>query len=64
MKPPRFDGCSDVGYLIKIVLPLAKSSVAVLFLVYAVAQWNQYFLSLVYKPILTLPHCKLSAAFT
>jgi len=43
----QIDGCSDVGYLIKIVLPLAKSLVAVLFLVYAVAQWNQYFLSLV-----------------
>src|SRR5215213_2892652 len=43
----QIDGCSDVGYLIKIVLPLAKSLLAVLFLVYAVAQWNQYFLSLV-----------------
>ncbi|MBI1281555.1 MAG: ABC transporter permease subunit [Anaerolineaceae bacterium] len=43
----QIDGCSDVGYLIKIVLPLAKSLIAVLFLVYAVAQWNQYFLSLV-----------------
>jgi ABC-type glycerol-3-phosphate transport system permease component len=29
------------------VLPLSKALVAVLFLVYAVAQWNQYFLSLV-----------------
>jgi putative aldouronate transport system permease protein len=43
----QIDGCSDVGYLIRIVLPLAKSILAVLFLVYAVAQWNQYFLSLV-----------------
>lgn len=43
----QIDGCSDFGYLLKIVLPLAKSLVAVLFLVYAVAQWNQYFLSLV-----------------
>jgi len=43
----QIDGCSDIGYLIKIVLPLAKSLIAVLFLVYAVAQWNQYFLSLV-----------------
>jgi putative aldouronate transport system permease protein len=40
------DGCSDFGYLVRIVLPLAKSILAVLFLVYAVAQWNQYFLSL------------------
>ncbi len=43
----QIDGCSDIGYLLKIVLPLAKSLIAVLFLVYAVAQWNQYFLSLV-----------------
>ena len=43
----QIDGCSDIGYLLKIVLPLAKSLLAVLFLVYAVAQWNQYFLSLV-----------------
>ncbi len=43
----QIDGCSDIGYLIKVVLPLAKSLIAVLFLVYAVAQWNQYFLSLV-----------------
>ena len=43
----QIDGCSDVGYLLKIVLPLAKSLLAVLFLVYAVAQWNQYFLSLI-----------------
>jgi len=42
----QIDGCSDFGYLLRIVLPLAKSILAVLFLVYAVAQWNQYFLSL------------------
>ena len=43
----QIDGCSDFGFLLKIVLPLAKALIAVLFLVYAVAQWNQYFLSLV-----------------
>ena len=43
----QIDGCSDFGFLIKIVLPLAKALIAVLFLIYAVAQWNQYFLSLV-----------------
>jgi ABC-type glycerol-3-phosphate transport system permease component len=42
----QIDGCSDFGYLLRVVLPLAKSILAVLFLVYAVAQWNQYFLSL------------------
>ncbi len=43
----QIDGCSDIGFLLKVVLPLAKALIAVLFLVYAVAQWNQYFLSLV-----------------
>ena len=43
----QIDGCSDIGFLFKIVLPLAKALIAVLFLVYAVAQWNQYFLALV-----------------
>ena len=43
----QIDGCSDFGFLLKIVLPLAKALIAVLFLVYAVAQWNQYFLALV-----------------
>lgn len=43
----QIDGCSDIGYLLRIVLPLSKAIIAVLFLVYAVAQWNQYFLSLV-----------------
>jgi putative aldouronate transport system permease protein len=45
----QIDGCSDFGYLIKIVLPLSKSIIAVLFLLYAVTQWNQYFLSLVFQ---------------
>jgi putative aldouronate transport system permease protein len=45
----QIDGCSDFGYLIKVVLPLSKSIIAVLFLLYAVTQWNQYFLSLVFQ---------------
>lgn len=45
----QIDGCSDIGYLMKIILPLSKSLVAVLFLVYAVAQWNQYFFSLIFQ---------------
>lgn len=45
----QIDGCSDIGYLIKVVLPLSKSIIAVLFLLYAVTQWNQYFLSLVFQ---------------
>ena len=45
----QIDGCSDIGFLLKIVLPLAKAMIAVLFLVYAVSQWNQWFLSLIFQ---------------
>ncbi|MBZ0303015.1 MAG: carbohydrate ABC transporter permease [Anaerolineae bacterium] len=45
----QIDGCSDIGFLLKIVLPLAKALIAVLFLVYAVGQWNQWFFSLVFQ---------------
>lgn len=45
----QIDGCSDFGFLLKVVLPLAKALIAVLFLVYAVAQWNQYFISLIFQ---------------
>jgi ABC-type glycerol-3-phosphate transport system permease component len=45
----QIDGCSDIGFLLKVVLPLAKALLAVLFLVYAVAQWNQYFISLIFQ---------------
>jgi len=58
----QIDGCSDIGYLIKIVLPLAKSLLAVLFLIYAVAQWNQYFLSLVLQTNPDLARCKSCCA--
>jgi ABC-type glycerol-3-phosphate transport system permease component len=44
----QIDGCSDFGYLLNVILPLSKSLLAVLFLVYAVAQWNQYFYALIF----------------
>lgn len=45
----QIDGCSDFRFLLSVVLPLAKALLAVLFLVYAVAQWNQYFISLIFQ---------------
>ena len=45
----QIDGCSDFKFLLQVVLPLAKALLAVLFLVYAVAQWNQYFISLIFQ---------------
>ena len=44
----RIDGISDMGYLFKIVIPLAKSVFAVIVLYYAVAHWNGYFTALIY----------------
>ena len=42
------DGCSDIRYFIKIVLPLSKAVIAVLVLYYGVAHWNDYFNGLIY----------------
>lgn len=44
----RIDGVSDVGYLLRIVLPLSKAVLAVIILYYAVAHWNSYFDALMY----------------
>ena len=44
----EIDGCSDLGFFVLIVLPLSKAIMAVLSLMYAVAQWNSYFPALLY----------------
>ena len=44
----RLDGITDVGYLMKIVLPLSKSILAVICLYYAVGYWNGYFNAMLY----------------
>ncbi|MBB6734102.1 carbohydrate ABC transporter permease [Cohnella zeiphila] len=44
----QLDGCSDAGFLWRIVLPLSKPIIAVLILMYAVADWNSYFDALIY----------------
>jgi putative aldouronate transport system permease protein len=44
----EIDGCSDITFLVRIVLPLSKAIIAVLALMYAVAQWNSYFPALLY----------------
>lgn len=36
------DGCDDFRFFFQFALPLAKATVAVLFLFYAIAMWNQY----------------------
>ena len=44
----RIDGISDIGYLMKIVIPLSRAVFAVIVLYYAVAHWNSYFSSMLY----------------
>lgn len=44
----EIDGCSDIKFFLKMVLPLSKPILAVLFLMYAVGHWNTYFNALIY----------------
>ena len=44
------DGCTDVGILWKIVLPLSLPVLATFGLFYAVGHWNSYFGAMIYMP--------------
>lgn len=44
----ELDGCSDLGFLLRVVLPLSKPIIAVLALFTGVGQWNAYFDALIY----------------
>ncbi|MGW3653979.1 carbohydrate ABC transporter permease [Streptomyces sp. NPDC000878] len=44
----QLDGCGDLRFLWKVALPLAKPMIAVVGLMYAIAQWNSYFDALLY----------------
>lgn len=44
----KIDGCTDIGVLIKIVLPLSMPVIATFTLFYAVGHWNAFFSSLMY----------------
>jgi len=44
----QLDGCGDLRFLWKVALPLAKPMIAVVALMYAIAQWNSYFDALLY----------------
>lgn len=44
----ELDGCSDLRFLWSVVLPLSKPMIAVVALMYAIAQWNAYFDALIY----------------
>ena len=42
------DGCSDIRFLIQIVIPLSGAIIAVIAMYYAVGMWNDYFNPMVY----------------
>ncbi|WP_019635816.1 carbohydrate ABC transporter permease [Paenibacillus fonticola] len=44
----ELDGCRDLRFIWSVVIPLSKPIIAVLFLMYAVGQWNAYFDALIY----------------
>lgn len=44
----KVDGCSDLGIFVKIILPLAKPTIASVSLFYAVGHWNSYFSAMLY----------------
>ncbi|NOU75745.1 ABC transporter permease subunit [Paenibacillus sp. LMG 31458] len=42
------DGCSDIQFFFKIVIPLSKAIIAVMTLYYGVAHWNSFFNAIIY----------------
>ena len=44
----EMDGCGDITFFLKIVLPLSGAIIAVLVLFYGVAHWNTYFNAMLY----------------
>ena len=48
LEATQIDGCSDVQFLWRFAVPLSKSILAVIALLYAVGHWNSYFSALIY----------------
>jgi len=48
LESAKMDGISDIGYLMKIVLPLSKASISVILLYCLVGKWNSYFGPMIY----------------
>ncbi|WP_282942526.1 carbohydrate ABC transporter permease [Paenibacillus sp. RC67] len=44
----KMDGCGNISYFTKVVLPLSKAIIAVLVVFSAVGQWNSFFNALIY----------------
>ena len=48
LEAAQIDGCNDIQYLLKVLLPLSKPILAVLVLFYAVEHWNAFFNAFIY----------------
>ncbi len=48
LEAAKIDGCGDISFLVKIVVPLSKAVIAVVALFSAVAHWNTYFNAMIY----------------
>lgn len=48
LEASQLDGCSDVNFLLRVVLPLSGPILAVITLFYAVQHWNTFFNALLY----------------
>ena len=48
LEASQLDGCSDIQYMMHILLPLSTPVIAVLSLFYAVGHWNEFFAALIY----------------
>ena len=48
LEAAQLDGCSDIQYFFRIVLPLSGAVIAVITLYYAIAHWNSYFDAFMY----------------
>lgn len=44
----KLDGCNDIKYLLKVIVPLSGPIIAVISLFYAVGHWNAFFNALLY----------------
>lgn len=48
LEASQIDGCSDIQYFLKMVLPLSGAVIAVITLYYAIGHWNAYFNAFMY----------------
>ena len=48
LESAKVDGITDIGYLMKIVLPLSKAVISVVTLYLVVGEWNSYFTGMIY----------------